>query len=100
MAEHEVNEMRHLHAVVRGQVQGVNYRRFVVDWGRDLGLSGTVRNLPGGAAVDVEAEGKQDDLERLLERLKAGPREAVVTKVEARWEAHQGRYAGFTISHS
>ncbi len=86
--------------MVRGQVQGVNYRQFAVDWGLRLGLSGTVRNLPGGAAVEVEAEGKQDDLERLLQLLKVGPREAVVTEVEVRWEAHQGGYEGFTISHS
>src|SRR5687767_612845 len=50
-------ELRRLHAVVSGRVQGVGYRATAQDEARALGLGGWVRNRADGT-VEVDAEGE------------------------------------------
>jgi len=76
--------MHCLHLVIRGRVQGVGFRAFVVRCAEDLGVGGWVRNREDGA-VEVEAEGSRAALERLLVALRRGPDGARVTGVEAAW---------------
>lgn len=85
-----------LHAVVDGRVQGVGYRVFVYEQARSLGLTGWVRNLRGGG-VEVLAEGAPLDLASLVERLKQGPRGALVTHVSVAWASAQGNFSAFEI---
>ncbi len=84
---------KRLHAVVRGQVQMVGFRFFVVDEAQALGLTGWVRNGDDGRTVEVVAEGPQERLERLEAALRKGPRHAQVEAVDVRWsdvlEGHQ-----------
>jgi len=63
-----------LHAIVRGRVQGVNFRHFVCRRAISLGLAGYVRNLPDMHSVEVVAESQRERLELLLAQLRAGPR--------------------------
>ena len=51
-------EMKALRAVVRGVVQAVGFRQFVVVNARALGLTGRVRNGNDGRSVEVTAEGE------------------------------------------
>ena len=73
-----------LRATVRGRVQGVGYRYFVIHRADSLGLRGMVRNLPDGA-VEVEAIGDRPVIERLIEHLRQGPSFAKVTGVQLEW---------------
>lgn len=86
-----------LQATVHGVVQGVNFRAFVRRHARALELTGYVRNLPFGRAVEVMAEGKRGQLERLLKELEVGPRGAWVERIEAHWHDHTGAYGSFEI---
>lgn len=95
MAETDVAALR---AVVRGRVQGVNFRQFVHTRARFLGVRGYVRNLPDGRSVEVVAEGSRSDLEQLLEYLKEGPRMARVDQVEVEWGDATGIYDDFGIA--
>jgi acylphosphatase len=88
-----------LHAVVHGRVQGVYYRAFIEDVAIALGLTGCVRNLPSGNEVEVEAEGDEDKLRKLTERLKIGPPTAYVDKVDTEWTTPTGRFSSFRISY-
>ncbi|HEX9844561.1 MAG TPA: acylphosphatase [bacterium] len=58
--------------VVRGLVQGVGFRYFVAQQARSLGVSGWVRNLPGGE-VEVLASLPPAARERFLAALQQGP---------------------------
>ena len=87
-----------LRAVVRGRVQGVNFRHFVADKATLFGLRGTVRNLPDGTSLEIHAEGARGSLLSLLEHLHRGPRGAMVERVEAEWTQFQGTYRSFTIA--
>jgi acylphosphatase len=85
-----------LRAVVDGRVQGVGYRIFVYEQARALRLTGWVRNLRSGS-VEVLAEGAPLDLAALVERLKQGPRGALVTHVSLEWASATGGYTTFEI---
>lgn len=67
--------------LVRGRVQGVGFRWFVVQLAERLGLAGLVRNLPDGT-VEVLVEGGKEALGELEAALGHGPRLARVDGVD------------------
>lgn len=69
--------------LVRGRVQGVGYRYFVLRQADALGVTGYARNLPDGG-VEVIAEGEEAALAALEERLREGPSFAAVAGLERR----------------
>lgn len=85
-----------LEAVVRGRVQGVGYRWFVVARATALGCTGWVANLADGS-VRVVAEADRSTLERLLVELEAGPDGARVDAISASWGPATGGFAGFGV---
>ena len=64
--------------IVQGRVQGVGYRYFVLQEAEALGVSGFARNRPDGS-VEVVAEGSDEALHDLEDRLRQGPAFAQVT---------------------
>jgi acylphosphatase len=84
------------HAFVKGRVQGVGFRAFVVEKGLAVGATGWARNRWDGS-VEVVAEGDQQVLEELLAALRIGPRVANVTKVDLDWEAASGEFSSFRV---
>jgi len=81
--------------VVRGRVQGVGYRYFVLRQADVIGVSGFARNLPDGG-VEVVAEGCDEALARLETALREGPAFAEVASVERDAVAERGS-GGFHI---
>lgn len=71
-------------AIVSGYVQGVGYRAFVRAKAVDMGIAGQVENMSDGR-VEVVAEGKREDLEVLLVRMRVGPTHAEVKEIEVEW---------------
>ena len=86
-------------ATVCGRVQGVYFRYFTRTEARKLGLTGYVRNLASGDAIEVQAEGKKPQLYRLLEQLKTGPPGAWVRNVEVDWSDYSGQFEDFRIRY-
>ncbi len=62
---------------VIGKVQGVWYRASTQQKAIELGVMGTVRNLPNGS-VWIEAQAEETVLEQLIEWCKVGPPNANV----------------------
>ena len=92
-------DLASVQAIVYGRVQGVYFRAFTSRQARELGLAGYVRNLPDGRAIEVQAEGERDRLERLINHLKDGPPGARVERVETAWSEYTGSYSGFSIRY-
>lgn len=67
--------------LLRGRVQGVAFRWWTRELARELGLHGTVRNLPDGS-VEVHVSGASGPLAEFLARLRNGPRRADVKSIE------------------
>jgi len=92
-------DLASVRVVVYGYVQGVFFRAFASRQATKLGLSGYVRNLPTGEAVEVQAEGERKQLEKLIDYLKLGPPTARVGKVVTNWSKYTGSYSGFSIRY-
>lgn len=85
-----------LDVVVRGAVQGVGFRYFVLRQAAGLGLDGWVANAPDGS-VCCRAEGPRPALEALLAALREGPPGARVDDVAAAWSESSGGLGRFTV---
>jgi len=92
-------DLASVRVVVYGYVQGVFFRAFASRQATKLGLSGYVRNLPTGEAVEVQAEGERKQLEKLIGSLEVGPPTARVEKVVTNWSEYSGNYSGFGIKY-
>ena len=92
----ETNDIQELHAYVRGWVQGVGYRYFVVNHALALGLRGYVRNMRDGR-VEVLAQGTKPNLERLLALLQRGPSAAEVNEIDTHWGQPTEHLSGFHV---
>jgi acylphosphatase len=75
--------------LISGQVQGVNFRAACQRAAQLHGVAGWVRNLADGR-VEAAFEGAPEDVQRLVEWVRHGPRLAVVTDVAVRPEAPEG----------
>jgi acylphosphatase len=81
---------------IRGVVQGVGFRYYVLQKAQESRLKGFTQNLPNGE-VEVIAEGEKiylEDFERTLHR---GPSKAKVKEVITVWQEAQGRFRTFEI---
>jgi acylphosphatase len=87
-----------LEATLHGRVQGVAFRYHTRWRAQELGLTGYVRNEPDGT-VEVVAEGPRSKLDELLSFLRVGPRAAMVTEVDTKWSAAQGRFGQFEVRY-
>lgn len=67
--------------VIRGRVQGVGYRHWVMSQAQALGLSGWVRNRCDGS-VEALLYGEVDVVEELLRHCRLGPPSALVLEIE------------------
>jgi len=92
-------DVAHLSATVYGRVQGVLFRYFVRNEATELSLTGYVRNLASGDAVEVQAEGERRQLNKLLGQLKVGPPGARVERVEVKWADHSEQFSDFSIRY-
>ncbi|MFC1860419.1 acylphosphatase [Chloroflexota bacterium] len=92
-------DLASVRVVVYGRVQGVFFRTFASRQAAKLGLNGYARNLPGGEAVEVQAEGERKQLEELMGSLEVGPPAARVEKVVTLWSKYTGSYSSFNIRY-
>ena len=72
--------MESIHLEIRGRVQGVGFRWYVVEKAQELELAGWVRNKSDGN-VEIAAGGGRDALAKLEAAVRTGPRGARVEEV-------------------
>ena len=89
-------ENQRLHAIVKGMVQGVGFRYFVLEITSGAEITGWVRNTMSGD-VEVLAEGQKAALENLLTELQKGPRSAEVSNVDVEWSVATNEFNGFSV---
>ena len=86
-----------LHGLVKGDVQGVGFRYFLIRRAQALGLDGWVQNRDDGT-VEFVAEGGRSALEQLERAAREGPRMARVTAVDISWSEATGGLDRFDIT--
>lgn len=80
---------------VSGKVQGVYYRQSAKDKAQELGITGSVKNLPDGN-VFLVATGTPEKLSELVDWCKKGPSRARVSDVRVE-EKEPQPFSAFTI---
>lgn len=73
---------------VEGTVQGVFFRGFIKENAEKYNLKGFVRNLEDGR-VEIFLEGNNEDVNKMIEVCKVGPKHAQIRKVEEKEEKFQ-----------
>lgn len=73
--------MKHLDITVKGKVHGVFYRGATKAVADQLGVRGTIKNMPNGD-VFIEAEADDATLEMFLDWCKEGPEGAEVESID------------------
>jgi acylphosphatase len=85
-----------VHALVSGLVQQVGFRQGCHQTARSLDLVGWVRNLPDGR-VEVLAQGRATEVDRLVDWLWTGPSLSRVASVESEVVATDATLRDFFI---
>ncbi len=93
-----MTEIQRVTLIVHGRVQGVFYRDSTMRRARELGLVGTVRNLPDGT-VHIVAQGPAVALEDLIRWAREGPPSAVVSDLKVDFGAPVPGYKDFSVSY-
>lgn len=84
------DEIIEMHAIIKGQVQGVFFRDTTKQLASGLGITGTVRNVSDGS-VEIFAQGTREMLDLLLERLldKYGPQNIEEVEKAFQWPVRE-----------
>ena len=69
------------HLMIRGRVQGVGFRYFMLQTAQELHVTGWVRNRADGS-VEAVISGPPDTVHAMLERARRGPSYASVTNID------------------
>jgi len=83
---------------VSGRVQGVFFRDSTRRKAKTLDLTGWVRNLPDGR-VQILAEGRKSDIEKLISWAQKGSLLAKVRKVDVKWQDSRAEFTDFEIRY-
>lgn len=81
--------MKTIRIFISGIVQGVFFRAFVKENAESLGLRGYVRNLED-SRVEVVVEGKEKEVEKMVELCKKGAPYSKVEGIEVEKIENQG----------
>ncbi|TVY35476.1 Acylphosphatase, partial [Lachnellula cervina] len=81
---------------VHGEVQGVGFRYFTRKRAMAYNLTGWVRNAPNNK-VEGEAQGEEEDVEKLVKDLGRGPSHSRVVEVEREEVESREGESGFVV---
>jgi len=84
------------HVIVSGRVQGVYFRFETHVIAKKHDVNGWVRNLADGR-VEAIFEGKKENVDRVIEFCRRGPRGARVTHLEVEWQNYKEEFKDFEV---
>ena len=82
---------------IEGTVQRIFFRSFIKENAEKYNIKGFTRNLENGR-VEVFIEGDSDDVNKMIELCKKGPRHSQIKKVQIKPETFQD-FKSFKILH-
>ena len=87
---------KRVHIFVKGRVQGVYFRQGMKDIAEEKNVTGWVKNLQD-KRVEAVLEGKDTDINSVIEWSHVGPPNAIVENVEIINENYKGEFSKFEI---
>jgi acylphosphatase len=83
--------------IVKGTVQGVNFRYYTQRQAAKYNITGWVKNLPDGSVAAV-FEGEEQDVEAMVQWCRRGPPSARVTTLIAQPEEYREEFSSFSVN--
>lgn len=96
--EHSAQDVYEMHAIVKGNVQGVGFRAMTRYYATSMGLTGTVRNLSDGT-VEIYAHGSKKRLQELVQQLKEEASPGQIEEVAIDYFPIEHPHEDFRILH-
>jgi acylphosphatase len=90
--------MKAVRHIVKGIVQGVGFRYYVVQQATRLGLTGYVKNQPD-MSVEVYLEGPEDACDQMKRLLQTGPPSARVREIETEPRTPTNQWNSFHVEY-
>ena len=88
--------MKRIHLIITGDVQGVGFRAWITREAKNLELVGWVKNRTDDT-VEIVAEGKEKELQKLIELCHQGPEISWVKDVLVEWSEATNELIGFEV---
>lgn len=82
---------------IEGTVQGIFFRAFIKENAERHNVKGFVRNLEDGR-IEVFLEGDLENVDKMIELCKTGPKHSIIKKTEVKPEIFQD-FKTFKILH-
>ena len=86
-----------LRMYITGTVQGIFFRAFVKENAEKYNVKGFVRNLEDGR-IEIFLEGNNEDIDKMVELCKKGPKHAQIRNIEIKLEKFQD-FKSFKVLH-
>jgi acylphosphatase len=90
--------LRRINITVFGKVQGVLFRASICQKAKEFNLIGWVKNQSDDS-VKIIAQGKKDNLEKLIKWCYNGPKNAIIEKVDIEWKKATNEFKNFEIKY-
>jgi acylphosphatase len=84
--------------IVKGIVQGVNFRYYTQRQAAKYNITGWVKNLPDGSVAAV-FEGEDHDVAAMVQWCRQGPPSARVTELIEQPEEYRGGFSSFSVKY-
>ncbi len=92
------SNLKRAEIIVKGLVQGVGFRYFVLRNAIKLDLTGYVQNLYSGEVLTV-VEGEYAFIEELFKLIKTGPSHAQVNSYKIVWNEYKKEFKRFEVKY-
>lgn len=92
-------DKKRVRAIIKGRVQGVNFRMETWRAAEDIGVCGWVRNRSDGT-VEALIEGDAARVDQMLQWCQKGPPVARVTDIEVSEETYEGKFKDFSVRYT
>jgi acylphosphatase len=90
--------MKRVHVYISGRVQGVFFRTETQRMAKSFNLAGWVRNMADDR-VEACFEGKDENIDKMLQWCHIGPSAARVEKVLTEEEPYTGEFRDFNVKY-
>ncbi len=91
-------ELHRKRLVVKGRVQGVGFRFYIIRLSENFNVAGYVRNILDDG-VEIVAEGSPEQVESFITLAARGPSGSRVVEVKTYQEQPQGSYKSFGVQY-
>ena len=86
-----------MHVWIYGIVQGIFFRQSIKEKADSFGLKGFVRNAEN--SVEAIFEGERENIEKMIEFCRKGPKIAKVTDIKTKEETYSAEFKEFKVLH-